>query len=355
MFAFFGKKSKTLVGVDIGSSAVKLVALSRHNGHLSLDAYAISPLPTGAVMEGVVQDVAQVSDAIEKALHHSGLKEMGGCVAAVPASAVISKHIELSNSFTELELEDQVRIEADQFIPYPVDEVAIDFQMMGTGSTPELQNILVVACRKSDVEIREEAIAGAGMNCLVVDVDTYATERSFSELTGQFQEQSLVGVVDIGAATLTLNVFKGQSIIYTREQAFGVSELSNAISQHYGKPVEVVEQEIRQGTLNEEAEQMFVLPFRHSISQQVSRALQFFYSSGAYSELARLYLVGGGASIKGLPEHLFNELNIVAEAANPFGLMLHNKKINLARLQLEAPMLTKACGLAMRPAEDLWF
>lgn len=352
MFAFFGKKESSQVGVDIGSSSVKLVSLSHHSGQVSLDAYAIVPMPPAAVIDGNVQDVAQVADAVERAAKVAG-GSLGGVVVAVPSSAVISKHIEMSNAFNELELEEQVKLEADQFIPYPLDEVAIDFEVSGPAEhAPELNKILVVACRRGDVEQREDAINGAGLRCEVVDVDTYAVERVFAELEGPAgHEEDLVGIVDIGAATLTLNVFRNGQIVYNREQAFGGNELTNSIHQHFSIPLEEVEQKLRQGELESETQQLFVLPFRSNVAQQVSRALQFFYSSGVHSELSRLYLMGGTAAISGLAELIQQEISVNTFNANPFEHMTINSKINRDRLAVDAPTLVKACGLAMRPVE----
>ncbi len=353
MFALFGKKESSLVGVDIGSSSVKLVALSNNAGQFSLDAYAIIPMPPAAVIDGNVQDVGQVSDAVERAAKVAG-GSLGGVVVAVPSSAVISKHIELSNAFSELELEEQVKLEADQFIPYPLEEVAIDFEVTGpTVHNADLNQILVVACRRGDVELREDAVNGAGLRCEVVDVDTYAVERAFAELEGEeTDEESLVGIVDVGAATLTLNVFRAGEIVYNREQAFGGNELTNSIHQHYGIPLNEVEQKLRQDNLGTEIQQLFVLPFRSTVAQQVSRALQFFYSSGVHSELQRLYVMGGTAAIKGLAEQIEQEIGVKTVTANPFEQMNVNAKINRARLNVDAPTLVKACGLAMRPTGD---
>ncbi|MGB0466298.1 MAG: type IV pilus assembly protein PilM [Pontibacterium sp.] len=350
MFARFGKKDTNLVGIDIGSSSVKLVSLSGHSGRFSLDAYTITPLPPGVVIDGAIQDVTQVSETIERGV--KAIKGfLGRVVVAVPSSAVISKRIEISNAFTETELEEQVKLEADQFIPYPLDEVSIDFEVAGSSPhNPDLNELLIVACRRGDVELREDAVNGAGLRCDVVDVDTYAMERAFTVLDGEDLSQGeLVGIVDVGAATLTLNVFRNGQIIYNREQAFGSNELTNNIHQHYGVPLEDVELQLRQGTCEAEALQLFVLPFRATVVQQVSRALQFFYSSGVHRELKRLFLTGGTAAIEGLAEQVQQEIGVITCTANPFLSMNVNAKINPDRLLTDAPTLVKACGLAMRP------
>ena len=353
MFGFLGNKSGNLVGLDIGSSSVKLVALSKNGRGYGLEAYAVVSLPPSAVIDGNIQDVADVAFCIEKAAKVAGGK-LSKAVAAVPSSAVITKRIEMSNSFTEFELEDQIKVEADQFIPYSLDEVALDFEVTGAvENNDNLDNVLLVACRKTDVEQREDAITSAGMKCEVVDVDTYAVERAFPLVTSENESAApgLIGVVDIGAATLTLNVFRGSEIVYSREQAFGGNDLTNSIHQQYGMSIEEVEQSLRLGDLSSEIEEMIVLPFRSTVAQQVSRSLQFFYSSGSHTELAKLYLSGGTSIIDGLANQLEEELGIPTLMANPFTAMSINSRVNRGRLDRDAPSLMKACGLAMRGFE----
>ena len=335
MLGFLGSKSGNLFGIDIGSSSVKLVSLSGGSGHYSLDSYAVVALPHGAVTEGSIKDSGVVAEVIEKAVKVAGNKKTGesSAVTAVQSSAVITKRIEMSNALSDFDLEDQIKIEADQFIPYPIEEVALDFEVIGPAEhSPNLNSVLLVACRQTDVEEREDAISSAGLKCKVIDVDTFAIERAYPLFSAEQPDDKLVGIVDIGASTLTLNVFKGKEIVYTREQTFGGNDLTNAISQQYG---------------------MVVLPFRGTVAQQVSRSLQFFYSSGSHHhELSALYLSGGTAAIDGLAEQLQEEIGITTYMANPFSKMKVNARVNTARLERDAPSLIKACGLAMRGFED---
>ncbi|WP_417226502.1 type IV pilus assembly protein PilM [Amphritea sp.] len=351
MLSFLSKQEKGWVGIDIGSSSIKMVALSKRGRGLRLDSYAIVPLPSSAVIESSIQDVAQVSDAVE-----AGLKICGGglstCVAAVPSSAVITKTIQLSNAFTDYELEEQVKLEADRFIPYPLNEIALDFEVLGPAEgSPELNDILLVACRRDDVEMREDAINSSGLKCEVVDVDRFATERVVPLLEKGDHEGRLVGLVDIGASTLTLNVFKNGRVVYDREQAFGGNDLSNLIHQQSGLEAGEVEHLLRSGELSDELKESVVLPFRSTVSQQVSRSLQFFYSSGPHNELSKLYILGGTAAIDGLAEQMQAEVGVEVEVANPFTEMDLDSKINAGRLKQDAPTLVKACGLALRSFE----
>ena len=346
---FFGKKAASWVGVDIGSSSVKLVALSRHGSTIGLDAYATVSLPPTAVVDGSVQEVQPVAEAISRAAKICGLKQ-ALAVAAVPSSAVIIKRMELSKAFTNIELEDQVKVEADQFIPYPLDEVALDFEVIGASRAhPDLNELLLVACRRDDVDQREDAINAAGLKCQIVDVDTYAMERVFPVLlTEQHSSEEMIAIVDVGAATLTLNVLRDQKIIYNREQSFGGNDLTTSIHHQFGMSVDEVEQALRLGEISQEVQEAMVQPFRFTIAQQVSRALQFFYSSGVQHQLTRIYVCGGATSIDGLVDILTEELGVPASLANPFAQMDIGSRVNRERLLKDTPSLVKACGLALR-------
>ncbi|WP_027856731.1 type IV pilus assembly protein PilM [Marinobacterium jannaschii] len=349
MFSLFGKKDEAMIGADIGSSAVKLVALSRDKDRVTLEAYAIVPLPPTAVIDGSVQDVAVVAEAIEQGMRQASYKA-GLASVAVPSSTVITKQIEMSSALTELELEDQVRMEASNFIPYPLDEVALDFEIIGPkADAPEVNELLLVACRRDDVEQREDAVGAAGLKCEVVDVDVFAIERAYPLVHAEELEPGqLVGMVDIGASTLTLYVFQHGKIIYHREQAFGSAELINALSQHTGTETEILEHQLKNGELNSELSAIFIDPFRKTVAQQISRALQLFYSSGVHSSLNRLFLLGGCSAMPQLVEDIADELGITTEKANPFAGMAISPKLVASRLQQDAASLVKASGLAMR-------
>lgn len=348
MLSFLKPKSAGWVGVDIGSSSVKLVALSQHGQSYRIEGYGIVALPPAAVVDGNVEIPGEVSAAIERGLRLCGGK-LNNAVTAVPSSAVITKYLEISDAFVGMELEEQVKIEADQFIPYPLDEVALDFEVLGpVEKSPDLNEILLVACRRDDTEAREDAIRGSGLKCGVIDIDTYAIERTLPLLVPDFGSASNVGIVDIGAATLTLNVFRGSKMIYNREQAFGGNDLTNMIHQHKGLEIAEVEQLLHSGGFDEETLNDLVLPFRMTVVQQVSRALQFYYSSGSQGQLNKLYLAGGVSGMEELAAMVFEETGVDAEIANPFRGVEVDSKINPARLERDASSLLKACGLALR-------
>ena len=185
MFGLFGNKSSTVLGVDISSSSVKLLELSRQGDRYKVESYAVEPLPANAVVEKNITDVEAVGDALKK-VANKARTSIKHTAVAVSGSAVITKLIQMNGGLNEFEMEDQIALEADQYIPYPLDEVAIDFEVQGPSETnPDQVDVLLAACRKENVDIREDALSIAGLSTKVVDVEAYALERAFTLLEPQ--------------------------------------------------------------------------------------------------------------------------------------------------------------------------
>lgn len=350
MPSLFKSKSNTFVGVDIGSSFVKLLELSKHSKGYRVDSYSVVHLPEGAVIDNSVQDVPVVADVIAKAMKVAGCKNKNA-IASVPSSVVIVREMEFSNEFTEEELEEQIRVEADQYIPYSLDEVAIDFQVLGpSADNANLNSVLLVACRQDSVQSREDAVNGANMECAVVDVDTYALERVFPLL---LEQQSLgdlgsVGLIDLGASSMSLYVVEDGAIIYNREQVFGGNDLTHNLSQATDMSLDQIEVAKKTGDLPEDIIRSYVEPFKQAAAQQISRALQFYYSSGNRAELDLLLLAGGVSGLPELPRTVEQELGIRTQLANPFEHMQLASRINKGKFAVDSPSLVLACGLALR-------
>jgi type IV pilus assembly protein PilM len=347
----FNKKSDTLLGIDISSTSVKLLELSRQGERYRVEAYAVEPLPVGAVIEKNIAELEGVGLALTRVLARArtGLKNVA---VAVSGSAVITKTIEMDAGLSEDEMESQLKIEADQYIPYPLDEVAIDFEVLGASErNPERVNVLLAACRKENVEVREAALTLAGLTARVVDVEAYALERSFALLASRLavsEEPLTVAVVDIGATMTTLSVLHSGRIIYTREQLFGGRQLTEEIQRRYGLTLEQADLAKKKGGLPVDYAGEVLQPFRAALVQQVSRSLQFFFASGQYSAVDHVLLAGGTASIPGLDRLIEQQLGAPTQVANPFSGMTLGGKVNGAALASDAPALMIACGLALR-------
>jgi len=347
----FGKKPKlTVLGLDISSTTVKLLELSRTGERYRVESYGVASLPLDAVIEKNVNDVVGVSKAISQVVAQSKTK-LKLVSAAVAGSSVITKLIDMPEGLSDDALEAQLSVEADQYIPYPLEEVAIDFEVQGPSLEAEnLDSVLIAACRRETIETRVEAIEAAGLEPKIIDVEAYAMERAFTLLEHQLalEPDNTVAVVDIGATMTTLSVLHKGQTIYTREQLFGGKQLTDEIMRRYGLPLEEAGLAKKQGGLPDDYEPEVLEPFKDAVVQQVARSLQFFFSSSQYNDVDYIILAGGVASMHGLDLLVQDKLGTPATVANPFAEMSISSKVDAVALASDAPAMMIACGLAMR-------
>lgn len=345
----FKKKTDALLGIDISSTSVKLLELSRQGERYRVEAYAVEPLPIGAVNDKNIVELEVVGDALARALIKARTRLRKAAVA-VAGSAVITKTIEMDASLSDDEMDRQLQVDADQYIPYPLEEVALDFEVQGRSVRhPGCVNVLLAACRKENVEAREAVLALAGLTARVVDIEAHALARSWGLLGDQLGgEHATVMVVDVGSTMTTLSVLHGGQMIYTREQLFGGRQLTEDIQRRYGLSAEQADRAKREGGLSSDYPGEVLQPFCEALTQQVSRSLQLFIAGGQGSTVDHILLAGGTASVPGLRQMIEQRLGIPAQVANPFRAMSMGSKVNRAALASDASALLIACGLALR-------
>jgi type IV pilus assembly protein PilM len=347
----FSRKKPPLLGIDISSTSVKLVELSQSGGKYRVESYAVEPLPANAVVEKNIQEPEAVGDAIKKAHKRSGSKTRT-CAMAVPSSAVITKVITMPASIKEDEMEGQIQIEADQYIPYALEEVNLDFEVLGpSAKNPETVDVLLSASRSENVELRVSAAELASLEPVVMDVEAYAIEHTFPLLLGQMEDvdpAGTVAVIDIGATMTSINILGDSKLIYTREQTFGGKQLTEEIMRRYGLSYDEAGLAKKEGGLPDNYVPEVLEPFKDTMVQQVGRFLQFFYAASQHNHVDQIVLAGGCAAIPGVDELIESRLGTRTQIANPFARMSLSTRVNPQRLGNDAPSLMIACGLAMR-------
>ncbi len=351
----FTPKAPPLVGLDISSTAVKLLQLSQSGGRYRIEHYAVEPLPPNAVVEKNIVEVEAVGEAIRRAVQRSGIKTRFAA-AAVAGSAIITKVLPMQADLSEDELEGQIQAEANQYIPYPLEEVSMDFEVLGpVKDNPEMVNVLLAASRTENVEMRSAALSLGGLTAKVIDVEAFAMENAFRLIADQLPggRDGLVAIVDIGATMTTLNVLKNQRSIYTREQVFGGKQLTDEVMRRYGLSYEEAGLAKRQGGLPESYEIEVLEPFKEAMAQQVSRLLQFFFAGSEHNRVDQIVLAGGCASIAGVKEMVEEQIGVPTVIASPVASMTLSPKVQAQALQADAPALMIACGLALR-SFDQW-
>ncbi len=349
--SLFGGKNTPVLGIDISTAAVKLLELSRAGARYRVESYSVAPLPQDAVVDKNIANVDVIGDVIKTALKRSGSKVKHACVA-VSGSAVMNKIISMPASLDELEMEEQIQVEADQYIPYSLDEVRLDFEVQGPSeNNPEKVDVLLAASRKENVDDRVEALKKAGLKAKIVDVEAFATENAFTLLVDQLPdviEGQTVAIADVGATMSTLNVMHDFRTVYTREQGFGGKQLTEEIQRRYGLSYEEAGLAKKHGGLPDNYTTDVLNPFMQALVQQIARSLQFFVSSSANRGVDNIVLAGGCASIPGIDKLVEQNLGIPAFVANPFINMALSNKVKPQSLSNDAPAMLLACGLALR-------
>ncbi|HHW4678594.1 MAG TPA: pilus assembly protein PilM [Xylella sp.] len=346
----FPKKQSTLVGVDISSTAVKLLQLSRSGNRFKVEHYAVEPLPPNAVSEKNVAEVGLVGEAIRRAVSRSGTKAKFAA-AAVAGSSVITKVMPMPAGLDEHDLEAQIELEATNYIPYPIDEVSLDFEVLGpVPNNAEMVQVLLAASRSENVELRQSALELAGLTAKIIDVEAFAVENAFSLISEALPvgSKSLVALIDIGATMTTLNVLHHGRSLYSREQLFGGKQLTDEVVHRYGMTYEEAGQAKRQGGLPQSYEVEVLEPFKEAVVQQISRLLQFFYAGSEYNRVDCIVLAGGCAVLAGLPTIVEERLGVTTVVANPFDNMILGTRVQAHALAQDAPALMIATGLALR-------
>jgi type IV pilus assembly protein PilM len=352
---FLGNKNQAILGIDISSTAVKLLELSQSGDRYRVESYGVEPLPANAVVEKNIADVEGVGDAVARLVQRAkpGTKQ---AAVAVAGSAVITKTIEMDASLSDDEMERQLQADADQYIPFPLDEVRMDFEVLGpVEDNPERAEVLIAASRTENVEMRTDALEIGGLQAKVVDVEAYAMERAFQMVLPQLPdsgELETVAVFDIGATMTTLNVLHNGRTVYTREQLFGGKQLTEEIQRRYGISMEEAGLAKKTGELPDDYESEVLQPFKDAVVQQINRSLQFFYGSTQFNEVDYILLGGGSAGIEGLPELIEEKVGAPSSVANPFTDMTLANKVNANAIAGDAPALMIACGLALRSFEQ---
>ena len=351
MVSLFRRANTPLLGIDISSTSVKLLELSRTGGRYRVESYAVEPLPPNSVVEKNITDAELVGEAIRRAVAKSGTKtKTAAC--AVAGSAVITKIITMPAELSEDEMESQIQIEADQYIPYPLEEISLDFQVLQASEhEPDKVDVMLAASRSDNVDIRVAALGVGGLTAKVVDVEAFALENAMQLLVESNEliaDSHVVAIMDVGATTSTLSVLEDSKIIYTREQSFGGRQLTDEIQRRYGLSYEEAGPAKRQGGLPDNYHPEVLQPFMESMAQEVNRALQFFYSSSQVGAVDHVVIAGGCASIDGIDKLIQSKIDTTVTIANPFKNMTVSSRVKAEALANDAPALMIACGLALR-------
>ncbi len=350
--SLFIPKRPPLIGVDISTSAVRLVELSSNDkGGMTLESYASEPLPRGAIVDNNIENIEQVSEALRRVWRRSGSK-IKAVALGMPSNSVITRKLVLSAGLNEDDMEYQVETEASQYIPFALDEVSLDFDIIGqSGNSPGEVEVMLAAARREKVDDRVAAAEAAGLQPVVMDIESYASRAALMHMMAQLPENEqvqIVALLQIGSQTTTFSVLVDGEVVYDREQAFGGNQLTQDISRAYGLSFDEAEQKKKIGDLPDGYDQDVLQPFYESVVQEATRAIQFFYTSSPYTRVDHIVLAGGCAVLPGLVDVVGSRTKVPASVARPFKGISLSSRIREKQMQVEEQAYLVACGLAMR-------
>jgi len=351
MANFFPSSSSGLIGLDITATSVKLLELKPTGKGYKVTSYTVEPLPANAVNEKNLQDVEAVGEAIRRAVKRSGTR-VKSCAVAVPSAMVITKVIQMPDDLKSYEMDAQIELEADQYIPYALEEVNLDFQVLGPAAEAEgYVDVLLAASRSENVEDRTAAAEIGGLNVRVVDVEPYSMEGAFQLIKHQVPNEGMeqtIAILDVGASMTSLCILRDQSLIYTREQPFGGKQLTEEIMRRYGLSYEDAGRVKRIGGLPDNYEPEVLEPFRDLMVQQTNRFLQFFFSADKNDYVDQIVLAGGCIGIPGVADLIEQRIGTPTIIADPFSNMSIASDIPAQRLIDDGPAMMIAAGLGLR-------
>ena len=349
---FASSRKRPLLGLDVTTSSVKLVELAESGRGYRVESFAAEPTPPNSINDKAIVDAEAVGEAIRRAVKRSGTKAREAAVA-ISGDAAITKVIQMPKNLSEADLEGQVELQADQYIPFPMEEVSFDYETIGESERdPDMLDVLLVATRTENVEQRQAAVEAAGLMTRVVDVEAFAVENACSLLQHQMPDggvDKFIAIVDFGASTTTFSVLHSLKVIYTRDFAFGGQQLTEEIMRTYGLSLEDAGRAKKEGGLPSNYQPEVLDAFMDDMSQQVSRSLQFFLASGAGRDQPDQVLVCGGcANIPGVADIIGSRIGIATEIGDPLGQMKLSSRAKAHGVQRDATALLTACGLALR-------
>ncbi|WP_040572054.1 pilus assembly protein PilM [Shewanella benthica] len=345
------RQAPQMVGIDVGSHEIKAILLSKTADGYKIVSHAAVPVKKGAVNDHEIRDYDAITESLRQ-VKRSLPKGTKFAAVAVSGSAVMTKVIYMDATLSEEEMEAQIDIEADNLIPYSLDEVSLDFETLSVNSTdPTKVDVLLSACRTENIDARVDVLDGINIETKVVDIEGYALGRSFELVAAQLPGEAknkVVALVDIGANITTFAVVENGETSFIREQAFGGEQFTQSILSFYGMSYEQAEKAKIEGDLPRNYMFEVLSPFQTQLLQQIKRTLQIYCTSSGKDKVDHIVLCGGTSKLEGMANLLTNELGVHTIIADPFQGCLHAEDDVKNRLQPHISKYMVACGLALR-------
>ena len=350
----FGSPKKDIVGVDIGSSSIKIVQLRESKGVYHLVSLGIAPLPSEAIVDGAIMDSSTVVEVITNLVQSLKLKTKG-VATSISGHSVIIRKIQLP-IMTEEEMEASIQWEAEQYIPFEISEVNIDFQILGPDpKDPSQMNVVLVAAKKDFVNDYVAVFTECGLSPTVMDIDCFAMENAF-ESNHEIEEDEVVALVNMSASAMNVNVLKEGVSVFTRDITVGGNMFNEELQKRLGLSDEDAENVklggVLDGTEKSSVDEV-ITDATENLLQEVQRSLDFFSATSADDKIQKVFITGGVSKFARVQTLLTERLDIPVELLNPFNqVVVDDKSFDMEYINAIAPLMSVSVGLAMRRLGD---
>ena len=348
------QKKKDVIGIDIGSSSVKMVHLKEAKGSFQLAGLGLATLPAQAIVDNAIMDSSSVVDVIKGLVESQKLKTKN-VATSISGHSVIIRKIQLP-IMTEEEMEASIQWEAEQYIPFEISEVNLDFQILGPDANDaSLMNVILVAAKKDFVSDYVALFKECGLNPQVIDIDCFAVENVY-EINYGSNEDEVVALIDMGASSMNVNVLRGGMSVFTRDIQVGGSAYNEEIQKRLGlnnEDAEIVKLggEIADVTAESVAEAME--DATESLTQEVQRSIDFFSATSSDEKVQKVFITGGVSKVPAVKASLESRLGVGVHVVDPWRqISFSEKDFDPEYLQAMGPVYTVAAGLAMRRMGD---
>ena len=348
--SLFTKKSKPVLGVDIGSSAVKVLLLEGSVEKPVLKAFGYAALNKGDVSNGVISKTEAVTQAVQRAIDTARIK-VKACAIAMPSQAVIMRTLSYPPGLNDRDLEQYVETDAASQLPFPLEEVRLDYCKTGKLLANEDEEVLLVATKRDTSDVRLMVMEHAGLAPAVLDVESLCVQRTVTALSQKLPKKGrglLVAHYDFGAETMKLTVVRDREVLFDREQAIGGAKLTQDIAKKFALTIEDAERRKRVADLPSEYAQNALKPFLMSTGEAAARLLQMFFTSTPFSRVDHIYISGGCAMLPGMAETMIQYTDSSVETVKLETLLGSGSKTLYKQFERDSSMYSIAFGLALR-------
>jgi type IV pilus assembly protein PilM len=345
--------AKGSIGLDIGSSYIKTVKLKEAKGSYELELFDIHPLPPELIVDSSIIDSLRLVDSLKEMIKKSGIKTKNAVISISGHSSVIIKRVSLPE-MSEEELSESIKFEAEQYVPFDIEDVTLDFQIIGPREEPGQMDVILVAVKKDIINEYISVVKEAGLNPIIVDIDSFALENMY-ENNYEIEPGKNVVMLNIGASTINMSILKGGIAVFTRDSSLGSNLHTEALQREFNISYEDAEKLKRGETVENVAAtdaNSVIEAASEEILNEIIRSFDYYRSTTIQEDISEVILSGGCALLSNFAEMISERAGIETKVAEPFKSIKIPKKISLASVEETGPMMAVAVGLALRKQGD---